>query len=134
MRATTFDDAGARLACIRRVLIHIEDNLSERLPLSELAAVAGLSVSRFMTLFRDEVGISPHQYICRERIRLAKTFISEGMPLPCVAAEVGFFDQSHFCRHFKRLCGQTPGQFMAMASFLNRPGASQPHAAGVVLS
>ncbi|MBF9235323.1 helix-turn-helix transcriptional regulator [Microvirga alba] len=120
MNAMTFDDAGARSACIRRVLVHIDENVSERLPLSELAAVADLSISRFMTVFRDELGISPHQYICRERVRRAKTFICEGMSLPCVANEVGFFDQSHFSRHFKRWCGQTPGQFMAKMGGLER--------------
>jgi AraC-like DNA-binding protein len=49
------------------------------------------------------------------RIRRAQTLLLAGVPGSVVAAEVGFFDQSHFARHFKRFCGMTPSSFLQSA-------------------
>jgi hypothetical protein len=52
-------------AAIQRVQRHINDNLNQALSLTELAELAGLSIWRFATVFRQQVGVSPHRYICR---------------------------------------------------------------------
>ncbi|WP_409259726.1 MULTISPECIES: helix-turn-helix domain-containing protein [Paraburkholderia] len=98
---------------IRRAVAFIESSFAQPVSLATLAGTAGLSVSRFATLFRKEVGISPHRYVCLVRIQHAKRLLRDGVP-PCeVAAEVGFFDQSHLGRHFRRAVGVTPGHFVA---------------------
>jgi AraC family transcriptional regulator len=59
------------------------------------------------------VGEPPHRYVIRLRIERAKELLREGrLSLAQVAAAVGFADQCHFNRHFKRLVGETPGQFL----------------------
>jgi transcriptional regulator GlxA family with amidase domain len=95
------------------VLVHIETHLGEPLPLERLAALAGLSIWRFATVFRESVGVSPHRYISSRRVRHAQAMLRKGMPLASVATAVGFCDQSHLSRRFKRLCSMTPGQYQS---------------------
>jgi len=98
-------------AAIERVLRHIHERVSQPLTLAELAQLAGLSIWRFATVFRQQVGTSPHRYICRLRVERAQTLIREGVPAATAASEAGFYDQSHLSRHFKSFCGMTPGQY-----------------------
>ena len=100
---------------MQRALQHIEQHLGQPLSLAELAEVASLSVWRFATVFRQQMGLSPHRYICRLRVELAQALIRAGMPPATVASEAGFYDQSHLSRHFKNLCGMTPGQYLSSA-------------------
>jgi transcriptional regulator GlxA family with amidase domain len=105
--------AGRTASAMQRVLQHIEQNLGQPLMLSELAQLAGLSVWRFATVFRRHVGVSPHRYICRMRVERAQELMRRGLPPACAASEAGFYDQSHLSRHFKTMCGVTPGQFVS---------------------
>ncbi|WP_118182713.1 helix-turn-helix domain-containing protein [Paraburkholderia phosphatilytica] len=98
---------------IQRAVAFIERSFAQPVSLATLAATAGLSVSRFATLFRKEVGISPHRYVCVVRIRHAQRLLRDGVPPCAVATEVGFFDQSHLGRHFRRMVGMTPGHYVA---------------------
>jgi len=102
-------------AAIQRVQRHIHDNLNQALSLSELADLAGLSIWRFATVFREQVGVSPHRYICRLRLVRAQALIRQGMPVASAASEAGFYDQSHLSRHFKSTFGMTPGQYSMAA-------------------
>lgn len=95
------------------VLAHIDAHLSEPLPLDDLAAITGLSVWRFATVFRRHIGIAPHRYVSLQRIRHAQALLRQGATLASAASESGFCDQSHLSRRFKRLCGMTPGQYQA---------------------
>ena len=100
---------------VQRALRHIEQHLGQPLSLAELATMADLSVWRFATVFRQQMGLSPHRYICRLRVERAQVLIREGMPAATAASEAGFYDQSHLARHFKNWCGMTPGQYGASA-------------------
>jgi AraC-like DNA-binding protein len=97
---------------IRRALRHIERHFTDAIYLEDLAALAGLSVCRFVTVFRRQVGLTPHRYICHRRIGYAKRLLRDGVPMAQAASEAGFFDQSHFSRHFKNICGLTPGRYL----------------------
>ena len=101
---------GARL---RAVVEYIEENLDAGPGLAELAAVARLSAHHFARQFKAATGLPPHQYVIARRVERAKELLRERdcPPLAEVATEVGFSDQSHFTRHFKRLVGVTPRQF-----------------------
>jgi AraC-like DNA-binding protein len=104
---------GARTTqAVQRALDFIEACFAEPISLSELAGIAGLSISRFAVRFSAEVGISPQQYVRLVRVRHAQRLLSGGVPPSLVAAEVGFFDQSHLCRHFKRVMGATPREWL----------------------
>jgi transcriptional regulator GlxA family with amidase domain len=92
---------------------YIEANFSERIALKDLASVAELSVFRLVTVFRREMGISPYRYLNAVRVKKAQQLLRDGVPPAIAAIEVGFFDQSHLCWHFRTICGMTPGQFLA---------------------
>lgn len=102
---------------IRNVLSYMEENFTEPLTLAHLARLCDLSIYRFATVFRQEVGIPPHQYLCRLRILHAQTLLRQGTSPAIAAMESGFFDQSHLSRHFKRHCGITPGRFAAAEAY-----------------
>ncbi|SAK84204.1 AraC family transcriptional regulator [Caballeronia pedi] len=94
-------------------LAYIEANFDQTVSLAQLADLSALSVSRFATVFREQFGLSPYKYLCELRVRRAQTLLLAGVPGSVVATEVGFFDQSHLARHFKRMCGMTPSAFVA---------------------
>lgn len=96
---------------IMQVIAHIEANYSAPIPMEDLAAIAQIGVVRLITTFRREVGIPPHRYHCEVRVREAQALLRRGVPPATAALEAGFFDQSHLTRHFKRVCGSTPGKY-----------------------
>jgi AraC-like DNA-binding protein len=99
----------------RKALAFLQQNFDQPVSLDDLARIASLSLFRFATVFRREVGMPPHRYLCHLRVNAAKTLLRQGVPGALAAAEAGFFDQSHMYRHFKRVCGVTPGQYQAAA-------------------
>lgn len=102
---------GAYSPRIRDVVAHIEANYRTPIPLRHLAAIAKVGVVRLVTSFRLEVGTPPHRYQCDLRVRAAQDLLRQGMSPAAAALEAGFFDQSHLTRHFKRVCGSTPGRY-----------------------
>ncbi|WP_386065746.1 helix-turn-helix domain-containing protein [Tahibacter sp. UC22_41] len=98
---------------LQRVTDCIRANLAEDLSLSRLAAAACISRFHFARLFRARMGMSPMQYVRRERIAMAQYLLrSNGtLGLSRIAAALGFFDQSHFTRVFGRMTGQSPGEY-----------------------
>jgi AraC family transcriptional regulator len=68
-----------------------------------------LSPHHFSRVFKRVTGLSPHQYVLSQRIQLARQLLTETkLSIAEVAHDVGFYDQSHFTYHFKRLVGVTP--------------------------
>jgi transcriptional regulator GlxA family with amidase domain len=109
------DTVKAPATALRDALAYIEANFDQSVSLADMAEVSALSVSRFATVFRQQVGLSPYKYLCSVRVRRAQTLLLAGMPGAVVACKVGFFDQSHLARHFKRICGVTPTTFLRQA-------------------
>ncbi|MFN6566194.1 AraC family transcriptional regulator [Dendronalium sp. ChiSLP03b] len=98
---------------LRLVIDYINDNLEYELSLKELAALVQLSQYHFCRVFRQATGLSPHQYLVRQRIEKAKELLQKGgMSIAAVAVACGFTHQSHLHRHFKRLTGVTPKTFL----------------------
>lgn len=99
---------------IRRAVALMEANFPAKLSREEMARAAGLSVSYFSKLFTQCIGLSPHQYLVLCRLRHAKRLLAtleENLSIVDVAAEAGFADQAHFCRHFRRAYGMSPLTF-----------------------
>lgn len=96
-----------------RAIEYIEGHLDERLSLKELAAQAGLSVWRFCAVFRQQAGASPRRYIWARRLQKVQSLLTDGESPASAARMVGFYDQSHLCRHFRNTCGLTPGQYVS---------------------
>jgi AraC family transcriptional regulator len=109
----TPSDRGARQGLapwqVRRVLAHIDANLSMPIRNNDLAAVARLSTFHFNVAFRNSVGDSPHEYIIRRRMERAQgLMLSTDQSLSEIAAECGLADQAHFTRLFRRFVGESP--------------------------
>jgi len=103
---------GLPAGALRRVLLHIEENLGERVGLGTLAAVAGLSKWHFGRAFKRSVGTAPHSYLVQRRIERAKQLVAEtNRPLADIGYETGFADQSHFTHVFAAMVGATPLSF-----------------------
>jgi len=97
---------------LRMVKDYIEANLVDEITLSDLAAVAGVSYAHFCRAFHTSVGMASHQYIVRRRIDMAKELLANSnLPIAEIAPSVGFGDQSHLTKHFRRIVGTTPRQF-----------------------
>jgi len=97
---------------LRMVKDYIETNLVNEITLSDLAAVAGVSYAHFCRAFHTSVGMASHQYIVRRRIDMAKDLLANSnLPIAEIAPSVGFGDQSHLTKHFRRIVGTTPRQF-----------------------
>lgn len=97
----------------------IHDHLSGKLTLGELAACAGLSQTYFIRAFKQSTGLTPGQYIIQQRVEWARQLLMDSeMSIAEVAQAVGFADQSHLARCFRRLLGISPRQVRAK-SYLN---------------
>ena len=98
---------------LQQVVDYIHAHLDRDLSLKELAAVVQMSAHYFSQLFKQSTGITPHQYVIHCRIERAKELLMQRkLTISDVAKVVGFVDQSHFHRHFKRLVGITPKAFL----------------------
>jgi AraC family transcriptional regulator len=95
-----------------RVQAYVEDNVGQHLSLEQLAAVAGVSRFHFARQFRLRTGESPMGYVRRSRVERAKAMLRSGeATVGEIAAVLGFADQSHFTRTFRRLVGTSPRSF-----------------------
>ena len=99
-------------AIAERAKAHIEERYASRPTLAELARVAGASPFQLVRIFKKTFGLPPHAYLNQVRIRRAKELLQGGARPATAAISVGFYDQSHFGRHFKRTVGVSPARFL----------------------
>lgn len=103
---------GLSAPTLRRVVEYVHAHHRRNLTLTELADVAHLSQHYFARLFRQSTGVTPHQYLIRCRVERAQALLRQGrLAIDDIAQEVGFADQSHLTRHFRRLVGVTPARY-----------------------
>lgn len=103
----------SRSPAIRRAINYINDHQQVKIYLSDIAKAAGLSTSRFSHLFKKETGITPMEYLCRERIETAKSMLSAyEYSVSEISMLLAFSNQSHFISAFKKHTGITPGQYL----------------------
>jgi AraC-like DNA-binding protein len=100
---------------VRRACEYINGHFGESITLSKLSEAAGLNSFYLLRAFTRTVGLAPHQYLIQLRIARARQLLSSGEAPAHVASTLGFFDQSHLNRHFKRSLGVTPGDFARSA-------------------
>ncbi|HTR14207.1 MAG TPA: AraC family transcriptional regulator [Roseiarcus sp.] len=99
-------------ARMRRVLDYIDQHLEEDFTVTDLAAVAHLSVFHFARTFAATMGMPPQRYVSQRRLAAAKQMISVGkFPLSEIAFRSGFSSQASFTRAFRRATNMTPGEF-----------------------
>jgi AraC family transcriptional regulator len=98
---------------LQKVIAYIDEHLSENLSLATIAQQIGISQFYFGHLFKQTMGVSPHQYLLQQRIERAKQLLLQNRPnIADIALAVGFSNQSHFTRRFKQVVGITPKRFI----------------------
>ncbi len=96
--------------------LYLDLHAHEPLDLATTAHQAGLSPFHFLRLFSKVVGVTPHQYLVRARLRRAARLLADGdRPITDVALDVGFGDLSNFVRTFHRAAGVSPRTFRKAA-------------------
>ena len=109
-----------------RAVEYIQDQLDTDLTVSGIAQAVYMSPYHFMRLFKESTGQSPHQYVIEARVRKATELLTTGkLTISEAAHHVGFVDQSHLTRHFKRVFGMPPKTFLSCgeSSFLSKKRA-----------
>ena len=113
-RATPTPSATGRFtpAQLQRIADYVQTNLGRPdLSLSELASVAGTSVSHFKVLFTRSTGISAHKFVVQCRVERAALLLRKGqLSIIDIAAETGFAHASHLARWTRRLLGVSPSE------------------------
>jgi len=97
---------------VKKVRDHLRAHYAENISLSSLASIADLSPFHLVRVFGNQIGVPPHEYQTQVRITYAQQMMREGSSIAEAAMETGFFDQSHFSRHFKRITGLTPRSYL----------------------
>ncbi|MEY3437517.1 MAG: hypothetical protein RL265_102 [Bacteroidota bacterium] len=93
----------------------IKDNITKKIELGTIAKNAGLSTSSLYRLFKTEMGISPIEFIILEKIKLAKSYLTDkNIYIKNVSYEAGFEDSNYFIRLFKHYEGITPKQYQQL--------------------
>ncbi|MEL6447746.1 MAG: AraC family transcriptional regulator [Pseudomonadota bacterium] len=100
---------------MQRCITLMRDRLSDNISLTELAETFGLSPFHFSRVFKLATGYPPHEFQLRLRIEKARDLLlaRPRKTVAEIAVTLGFADESHFRRHFRRLVGTTPGRFRA---------------------
>ena len=115
---------------LKRLVDHVQANLTERILVSDLAAVVGLSPNRFALAYAACAGQSPHQFVISQRLQRAETLLQDDRtPLADVAASCGFASQQHLTHVMRKRLGVTPARYRderQAGSQANRSGVERP--------
>lgn len=99
------------------IALWLDEHSHEPIDLDTIAKTAGSSPFHFLRLFSKVLGVSPHQYVVRSRLRRAARLLveEESRPITDIAFDVGFGDLSNFVRTFHRAAGASPRGFRRAA-------------------
>jgi AraC-like DNA-binding protein len=110
-RAKVGQASGQEPGQVRAIKEYLRENLHRNVSLNELAALTGLSKAYVIRSFRRAVGMPPYEWLLQLRIEEGRKRLKEGSSISELAFELGFSDQSHFHRRFKRVTGMTPAAY-----------------------
>lgn len=96
---------------VARARAYLHEHCEAPVTLKELAAAAGVSRFWLVRAFSRAMGLPPHAYHLQVRIGRARQLLRQGVPPAYVAGDLGFVDQAHFSRHFKRIMRVTPREY-----------------------
>lgn len=99
----------------RRLRDLLDDRMTESFTLAEAATILCAHPSHLVRTFSATYGIPPHRYVTGRRVDRARHLLARGVSAADAAVAVGFHDQAHMSRHFRRILGVAPGTFAAAA-------------------
>ncbi|MFI7418266.1 AraC family ligand binding domain-containing protein [Nonomuraea sp. NPDC049684] len=106
---------GAGRQAVREAMALLHESLLDPPTLETLAAAVGVRPFPLLRAFKAVTGLPPHAYLTSLRVRQARRLLLEGVRPAQVAADVGFTDQAHLNRHFKRVVGVPPAAYQKAA-------------------
>ncbi|MFF3464688.1 AraC family ligand binding domain-containing protein [Streptomyces sp. NPDC001984] len=119
-RHSTASSAPDRIPGAATIALRVRDRLADDLTapptLADLAADAGLSRYQLLRAFRTTMGIPPYAWLAQHRVNRARGLLESGLRPAEVASLVGFADQAHLTRWFRRVLGVTPAAYRASVS------------------
>lgn len=96
----------------QEILDYIDDHLDQGLTMPQVAQHFGYHPNYFSSLFSRITGEPfSHYLIYRRVIRACQMLTTTDMPIQTIASSLGFFDVSHFYRHFTQICGMAPARY-----------------------
>ncbi|MEZ5227750.1 MAG: AraC family transcriptional regulator [Acidimicrobiales bacterium] len=95
----------------QRLRLLLDDSQSNPITLAQAAAQLDRSKPHLVRSFRAAYGVTPHAYLIGKRVEAGRKLLLDGMPPAEVAHAVGFYDQAHFSKHFKRHTSIPPGAY-----------------------
>ena len=107
------EDLSVLPANLKKAIRYIRKNYSETITLEKLADYCNVSKQQMTRYFNKELGITPIAYVLDYKISKAKhlLFRNPNLSVKQVAYELGFYDTHYFSRLFKRITGETPGEY-----------------------
>lgn len=100
---------------LNTVFEYVGSNLNRDLSLIRLAEIAGVSVFHFSRMFKQDVGVSPHQYVLQERADRARCLVRDTRTSYVeIARTTGFTSQSHMGNVFRKTLGISPNRYRAL--------------------
>lgn len=110
---TLTSSAPALHPAVAQALAIIQAEYALPLTLETLSCRVCFSPGHLQRLFREQIGLSPWEKLQSERVRRAAGLLGQGVSPTIAALDVGFCDQSHLSRVFRRIMGTTPGHYAA---------------------
>lgn len=101
---------------IAQVQTYLEENFDQAVRLEELCHLSGVPVTQLIRKFKSHCGLTPYAYLQNYKINRARDLLAAGEEISDVAYHLGFADQSHLHRLFKRLVASTPKGYQRSAS------------------
>ncbi|MCI9527971.1 MAG: helix-turn-helix transcriptional regulator [Lachnospiraceae bacterium] len=96
---------------ISRLKTQLEMYPEHRCSIDDMSKITFISKYNLIRAFKNEVGLTPHQFQIQNRIRKAQRLLEGTATIAEAASATGFCDQSHFIRHFGKLVGLTPTDY-----------------------
>ena len=105
-----------QLSLYQNLIYYIDEHLDEDLSLDHLAGIFFLSKYHIAHTFKEQSGLSVHQYIMKKRLQLSKETILGGARISDVCLSCGFKDYTSFFRAFKKEFGISPKEYQEINS------------------
>ncbi len=112
--STAVSPVSHRLDSANAILVrdYVFENLDTRITLDRLSSLVGQTTHQFLIAFRDSFGMSPGQYIIKERLRAAQRYLLHtSWDITTIALRCGFSSHSHLTSTFSRRLAMTPSRF-----------------------
>jgi len=96
---------------LEKIARYLQESYEENISLEELASLFHMNSYTLLRNFKKQYDLTPHTFQINYRVHKAKEFLKQDISLSEVALSTGFFDQSHFQKHFKQRVAITPKEY-----------------------